>query len=56
MESNISMKFFSLYFIDLINLWLKLRTGTQGLVVQSLILPNSPSECEQVGKLLLLYL
>lgn len=61
-DSNISMMFCSLYFAHLINasrrrfLWLKLRTGTQGLVVQSLILPNSPSESDQVGELLVLYL
>lgn len=60
-ESNISMIFCFLYFINLINtaggkfLWLKFRNGTQGLV-QFLILPDSPSESEQVSDLLVLYL
>lgn len=51
-----SMMVCFLYFINLVNapgrrfLWLKLRTETQGLVVQSLILPNSP-ESEQVVSL-----
>lgn len=55
------MMFSFLYFISLINnpggkfLWLKFRNGTQGLV-QSLILPDSPSESEQVRDLLVRYL
>lgn len=55
------MMFSFLYFFSLINapggklLWLKFRNGTQGLV-QSLILPDSPPETEQVNDLLVLYL